>query len=389
VVIGVVSVLVVPRGQRALASPAFDSASVEASVDPPAVSPVPTAAGPVAGPEVQPVNVPLPLKPTVPVGKGMWVHVLDRVTRGNVQAMVNHAVEYGVTHVYVRLGSSKKGFYAQRDLDALLPLAHKAGVKVIGWDYPYLQDPIADAERATGEIAYTTADGHQIDGFAADIETPSEGTNLTVDGARAYGSRLRELAGPQVLLIAAVPRPDARRWYPYDVVTEHFDAIAPMVYWVNRDPGADVAGAIATLAPLGKPVLPVGQAYDPGIDGSHAWPAPSTADLHRFMRTAGDLGVASYSFWSWDTANADQWRAIAESDVIDVQPLAPNAEPGGRVAALQRVLKGLGRPVAVDGTFGSATLAALQDLQRQLGVPVTGVLDAATVQALQRPRRNT
>jgi hypothetical protein len=316
----------------------------------------------------------------------MWVHVLDRVTRGNVQAMVNHAVEYGLTHVYVRLGSSRKGFYAQRDLDAVLPLAHRAGIKVIGWDFPYLQDPMGDAQRAAEEIAYTTADGHQIDGFSADIETPSEGTNLTTEGAQAYGSRLRELAGPQVLLIAAVPRPDPRRNYPYGAVTEPFDAIAPMVYWVNRDPGSDVAGAIAALAPLGKPILPVGQAYDPGIDGSHSWGPPSAAHIQRFMQTAGDLGVASYSFWAWDTANAEQWQAIGQSNLIDLAPIAPGTGNGAAVTALQRVLKGLGRPVAVDGAFGAGTKAALEDVQHQLGVPATGTLDSATVWALHNPR---
>jgi hypothetical protein len=190
------------------------------------------------------------------------------------------------------------------------------------------------------------------------------------------------------LLIAAVPRPDARRWYPYDVVTAQFDAIAPMVYWINRDPASDVAGAIDTLAPLGKPIMPVGQAYDPGIDGSHSWGPPSAGDIHRFMQVAADRGVASYSFWSWDTANAEQWDAIAHSNVIDVQPLTPGPNLGTRVTALQRVLKGLGRPVAVDGSFGNGTRAALEDVQRQLGVPVTGVLDAATLQALKHPRQS-
>jgi peptidoglycan hydrolase-like protein with peptidoglycan-binding domain len=55
------------------------------------------------------------------------------------------------------------------------------------------------------------------------------------------------------------------------------------------------------------------------------------------------------------------------------------------VAALQRVLRGLGRPVVVDGAFGATTQAALTDLQRQLGIPLTGQLDPNTVRALTRP----
>ena len=387
VLVGVVSALVVPRAPDALASgPEFDRASVARSADPPAALPVATAAGPVAAPVVQPVNVPLPLKTTVPVGKGMWVHVFDRASRGDVPQMVDHAVRHGLSHIYLRLGSSRKGFYAQKDLDALLPLAHAAGLKVIGWDFPYLNDPYADAERAAAEVAYVTPDGHKIDGFSADIETRSEGTNLTTDGARAYGIRVRELVGQQTLLIAAVPRPNPKRWYPYEAAVASFDAVAPMVYWVNRDPGADVAGAIGALAPHGKPVIPVGQAYDPGIDGSNSWGPPSAGDIDKFMQTAGDLGVASFSFWAWDTANAEQWKAIATSKVIQLRPLYDGPDLNERVASLQRVLRGLGQQIAVDGTFGAHTQAALAEVQRQLGLPVSGQLDRATLLALKQPR---
>jgi hypothetical protein len=297
---------------------------------------------------------------------------------------VAHAQAHGLTHLYLRTGSSRMGFYAQHDLNRLLPAAHAAGLKVVGWDFPYLHDPMADAQRGFDAIAYRTPDGHGIDAFAADIETPSEGTNLTVDGVRAYGHRLRQLAGPMFPLISAVPRPDYRRWYPYGAAVEWADAVAPMVYWINRDPATDVARAIADLIPLGKPILPVGQAYDPAIDGSRSWAPPSKHDLERFMQTAADLGVPSYSFWVWDTASAEQWAAIRESSLIDLHPVDA-ADQGGRIAALQRVLRGLGRPVTVDGSFGTHTQAALTDLQRQLGVPATGQLDRNTVRALTRP----
>lgn len=387
VVVGLVSAIVVPEVPGADAAPRFDMAAVAASADPPAAAvPAVTATGPVAAPEVQPINVPLPLKPTVPVGKGMWIHRLDKASAGNIQSLVDAAVSRGLTHLYVRLGSSRMGFYAQRDLDALLPVAHAAGIKVVGWDFPYLDDVAGDIARAATQINYVTPSGDRIDAFASDIETPAEGTNLSARGASDYGREVRMHAGPQFPLIVAVPRPNPKRWYPYAEATASFDAIAPMVYWVNRDPAADVAGAIQALAHFGKPILPVGQAYDPGIDGSNSWGPPSAGDLHRFMKTAADLGVASYSFWAWDTASAEQWEAIASSDYIDLKPLAPGPELATRVTALQRVLKGLGRQVPLDGDFGPHTQAALADLQRQLGVPATGAFDRATLVALRHPR---
>jgi peptidoglycan hydrolase-like protein with peptidoglycan-binding domain len=68
--------------------------------------------------------------------------------------------------------------------------------------------------------------------------------------------------------------------------------------------------------------------------------------------------------------------------VVDVRPLSD----ADGISALQRVLNGLGHPVAVDGTFGDQTRSALAQLQRQLGVPPTGVLDKATLLALKNPR---
>jgi len=57
---------------------------------------------------------------------------------------------------------------------------------------PYLDDPDADAARAVDEINYTTPSGDRLDGFSADIETPSEGVNLSPETAAWYGAALRQ-----------------------------------------------------------------------------------------------------------------------------------------------------------------------------------------------------
>ena len=333
-------------------------------------------------PAMAPPPVGVQAAPIVPVGKGMWLHVFGQSSGGNPHAIVKQAQAHGLTHLYVRLGSSKKGFYGGPDLERILPVAHAGGLKVVGWDFPYLDDPMADAERAAQAINYRTRGGHAIDAFSADIETKSEGTNLTTAGVVTYGTRLRQLAGPKYPLIAAVPRPNPKRWFPYAEATAHFDAIAPMVYWINRDPVADLIGALNALAPLGKPILPVGQAYDPAIDGSASWEPPSKADIVRFLDAAAARGVASVSFWVWDKASAGQWAAIGEHRAFDVGPLdVPEAEE--RIAALQRVLSGLGHKTAIDGDFGAHTQDALSQFQAKVGVPVTGQLDDTTLSALR------
>jgi hypothetical protein len=317
----------------------------------------------------------------IPVGKGMWLYQLSMAEGGDAARVVRKAKAAGLTHLYLRLGSSKGGFYDQAELDKLLPAAHAAGLKVVGWDFVYLDDPAADAARAKSEIDYVTPTGDRIDAFSADIETTSEGVSLTAGSAAAYGAQLRALAGPHYPLIATVPRPSAKRPFPFAEATASFDAIAPMVYWQNRDPAADVAGAIATLAPLGKPILPVGQAYNGGDEGGPDRDPPKE-QITAFMDTAMAKGAVGVSFWVWNHATPDQWSAIDEATTWEL----PTPHTVSATAYLQRVLGVLGQPVAQDGQLGPATRAAIAAVQTGLGLPATGHLDIATARLITGPK---
>src|SRR5205814_5555746 len=90
--------------------------------------------------------------------------------------------------------------------------------------------------------------------------------------------------------------PEQKGSYPYAQVVARFDAIAPMVYWLNRQPGPDVEGAIRDLRKLGKPIFPIGQAYDGAREGGRAG-VPPRAELVAFMDVAARNGAQGVSFW--------------------------------------------------------------------------------------------
>lgn len=261
--------------------------------------------------------IPVPKAGPVPTGKGMWIHVLGRAEGGDAAAVVERAKAAGLTHLYVRLGSSADGFYGGPGLDRLLPAAHAAGLKVVGWDFPTLSDPAADAGRALREISYATGSGELLDAFSADIETPSEGTHLSAAGVQAYGGMVRAGVPLGYPLIATVPRPGGR-WFPYSSLSD-FDAIAPMVYWGQADPVAQVSKSMSALAFLGKPVTPVGQAYDSAVDGGPS-ASPDRAHIKAFIGAAAAHGAPAVSFWVWDEATTEHWAGIAE---------APQFKPAG------------------------------------------------------------
>jgi len=276
---------------------------------PPTTAPTTTTTAP---PPPQTTPPPPPPAPVLPTGKGMWIWMPDRVEGGDPNAIVARATAAGLSHLYVRTGSSVDGFYAGAFLDALLPVAHAAGIHVFGWDFPYFGDVNADVQRALAAIGYTTPDGQRLDGFSPDIETGSEGVSINAQNAAAYMDTLRNAVGADYPIIATVPRPSAlmQAIYPYQEVIGPASAVAPMVYWLNRQPDTDVAAALDYLVQFGKPVMPVGQAYDGSLEGGR--PGPPTADeIARFMAAAAAHGAAGVSFWSWQHADPSVWDAIA------------------------------------------------------------------------------
>ena len=257
-------------------------------------------------------------KKWLPSGKGMWIYLPDKTEGGNVGAIIAKAKATGLTHLYVRMGSAWDGFNVAPFMDKILPAAHAAGIKVIGWDFPKL-DPLGpDIERAKAMINYTTPSGDKIDAFSPDIESPAEGTRLTPENAKRYGAALREVAGPDYTLIVTVPRPSKERpTHPYNEIVAGYDAIAPMIYWLDRQPDTDVAGAMQFLSKYNVPIYPVGQAYDGSPEGGRKG-VPPPEELFRFMRFAEKHGAAGVSFWSWQAANQPAWNAVR--DAVEFRP---------------------------------------------------------------------
>ncbi len=350
---------------------------------------VPAALRLAVAPEVvgKPLIAPAPpnLRGAVPTGQGMWIWIPAAADGGNPAAIVARATRYGLTHIYVRTGSSKQGFHGAALLDALLPVAHAAGLRIYGWDFPYLDDVGADVARAAQAIRHTTPTGHRIDGFAADIEFRSMGVNITPHTAALYSQHLRDTVGPGVPLIAVVPRPTpAVLHYPYDQVVGHFDAIAPMVYWMHTDPAVAVSMAYARLGRFGKPIIPVGQAYDGFAEGGPPG-VPNRGAIHRFMEAVAEHGGTGVSFWSWQHATEEVWQAVGDASLFLLPEGAREGFRGDQIRAYQVLLSSLGFGVPATGTWGPQTDAAIRAFQAAARLAVTGLIDAPTKALLMLP----
>lgn len=246
---------------------------------------------------------------TIPIaGKGMWLYEFDLIGKGNVYEIVKMAKQYGLSHLYVRAGTSRSGLNTWPDVARILPVAHAAGVKVIPWYFPYLNDPKVDARR-TLAVLRTVVKGQRVDGFAADIETPAEGTKLSMKRVKQYINAVRKGA-PEAFMILVPPRPNRYtvRFYPFHLVPR-FDAVAPMVYWGAQDPLRATADAVSYLKRFHRPIAPIGQVYDMGPWGGPKG-RPKPPALRRFMSEARSRGSVGISFWSWQHSALPQWDAI-------------------------------------------------------------------------------
>jgi hypothetical protein len=240
-------------------------------------------------------------------GKGMWLTVWPDSTL-DVAQVVARARSAGLRQLWIRTGGTIQGWYGTRFLDALLPAAHAAGIKVVAWDFPFLSDPMADVRRAQRAISGTFA-GERIDAFSPDIETINEGTFNAPRRVALYLSYLRRIAG-SMPLVATVMRPTdyQLRTYPYRTEAKYVDVFAPMVYWSCNEPGVTALESIRPLAKL-RPVHLVGQSYDMGDEGGRHG-LPTGREIWRFLDAAKRGGAIGASLYVYNETRRPQWTAL-------------------------------------------------------------------------------
>jgi len=153
----------------------------------------------------------------------------------------------------------------------------------------------------------------------------------------------------------------------------------PYTQLVGLRPGA-LGEAVATLQ---QRLLDLGVRVRGGADGVFG---PATADAVRSFQEQRGLAVDGIvddaTADALAVANAD--AAVDEAVVDGREGWAVYGERGSRVVAAQQALVDAGVRLrgGVDGVFGSATAAAVMDVQRANDLRVTGVIDAATAEIL-------
>jgi hypothetical protein len=259
----------------------------------------------------------------------MWIWEWDGTDHGDADEIVQQAVSAGLHQLWVRVGDSMNGFYGAAELDSLVPVAHDHGLAVIAWGFPYLWDPVGDAQWTAQILDWRAPDGQQVDGYSADIEEATEGVMLSAQRAAVYLELARQAAGSRLVVATVYPPTDAS-WdggYPYQAMAPYVDAFAPMIYWECTDPGTDATLDVARLSTL-RPVDVIGQAFNFAEDGGRT-DSPTGAEITEFLSASRRAGAIGASFWVWQDATPEEWAAVSAFPwgSVGTQPMQQRVSP--------------------------------------------------------------
>jgi Putative peptidoglycan binding domain len=301
----------------------------------------------------------------------MWIWLMPRSSRGDLDAIVSKARRHGIENVVVKggNGTAKLRQFSGR----LVSRLRAGGLRVCAYQFVFGRRPATEA-RVGARLA------RMADCLVIDAETAYEGRYWH---AQRYMRRLRARIGPDYPVgLTSFPFVHYHPAFPYSVFLGPGGAQfnLPQMYW--RAIGVSVDRVFSTTyrwnRAYGRPILPLGQTF---------W-HPPRREIRRFRLLASLNGATGVGWWAWQHSIPRDWRAVGSLLTVPgvlLPPRYPVLARGARgdvvVWAQQHLLRAgfVGR---VDGVFGRRMQAAVRRFQLANLLIPTGRIGAATWPAL-------
>jgi hypothetical protein len=334
-------------------------------------------------PYVPPVNTATAPKPTAVPKKNpfaahaMWIWEMPDTDKGNVAEIISQAKADHIGTLIIK-GADGTTSWSQFN-KPLVQEIHAAGLQVCDWQYIYGVNPATEAK--VGALAKT--DGANCLVIDAEVQYQGKYTQ-----AQTYINDLRAKIGKNFAVgLAGLPYIGFHTSFPYSVFLGANGAQynLPQMYWI--DIGTSVPYVFETTYQWNsiyqRPIFPLGQLYGDS-EGS-----PSASSIGEFDTVAADYHATGTSWWDFQSATA-AWlsdtntKAAAPANFI----ISTNAVTIGKgnvgdpVIWAQEHLYSAGYKIAIDGSFGAATVAAVTSFQVAHKLPVSGKIDGKTWDAL-------
>ena len=312
--------------------------------------------------------------------RGMWIWYVSQSNGGDLASIVATAHAYGVSTLLIKSGDGS-GAWSQFNSQLVADL-HANGLKVCGWQYVYGNQPIYEAE--VGAAAVRAG----ADCLLIDAESEYEGKYVQ---AQQYMKKLRQLIGPGFPVgLAGFPYVDYHPAFPYSVFLGPGGAQynVPQMYWPDIGTTVDYVYSHTWdfNALYGRPIEPLGE-----VAGN-----PPAHQIVRFRQMSRAYGASGVSWWDWQESSQRDWGAVGQpignlsgfTADTTMPTLSIKADggiwAGDLVVWAQEHLYRAQGPITIDGSFGGQTQTAVEQFQTVHGLPVTGMVDPPTWQALLR-----
>lgn len=307
---------------------------------------------------------------------GMWIWYVSSSHGGNLTKIIRQARRARIGTLYIKSadGTDPWSQFNPRTVKRL----KRAGLNVCGWHYVYGRRPIAEARISA------LAKRRGADCFVIDAEAEYEGKYAAADW---YIRRLKRLVGPKFpLALSTFPYAHYHQAFPYSV----FLGPGAAQYNLPQDYWHTIGDRVRTSVEITfeqnrlykRPVYPIGQTYE--NPGGRAMLA-----FRRFMNSYETVP----SWWSWQETNRAEWRVLGRKvgKVRGYRPYRGHptlrfGSKGDHVLWLQQHLIAHGNRLQPNGVLNRVTLRAVRRIQRQSGLPVTGVVDTRTWNHVLRTR---
>ena len=239
------------------------------------------------------------------LGKGIWIWRLSDVEGGNVSAIIERCKNVGIEWIAIKCGDGTQ-FWDWQCTPSQIIQFHNAGIKVLGWQYVYGDDPFGEASVANQILDLG------VDGFIIDAETEYEGKP---DNATAYLEKIRAEHPDSFIAYTTFPIIDYHTDFPYLEFGKYCDAVMPQDYWKEIEVTPEEmmdwmeeqwnkwhevwkAGGYSDSV---KPIIPLGQGWD--VSGS---------EITRFCNLVHEHEYGGISLWRYGTMTVKNWEAYAE-----------------------------------------------------------------------------
>jgi len=267
--------------------------------------------------------------PSPASGKGIWIWKLSDAEGGNVSAIIEQCKNVGIKWVAIKCGDGTQ-FWDWQCTPSLITQLQNAGIKVLGWQYVYGNDPIGEAS-----VANQILDSG-VDGFIIDAEAEYEGkpANATI-----YLENIRGGHPDSFIAYTTFPIIDYHTDFPYLEFGKYCDAVMPQDYWKEigvmpeymvewMEEQWDKWHEIWEAGGYGdsiKPIIPIGQGWDVSGD-----------EITRFCNLIYEHGYGGVSLWRYGTMTEENWEVYAECFVLT--PPVHNLNTGEDFTTIQAAI---------------------------------------------------